>query len=209
MSRGHFSRQSSALELKTVKLDGKLHTVDSDLERMKNKNTSHSTYERYKANLHAIFDGRAPLPTHIREIADLREGITAASDEATVEEEKDEKIEAPVKNLRRLSPTQNNYSLFTEALKKASTHDEMRGAVSALKEANHPFPADEDLLSKALTYPDEGVVLEVLDQMEALLDSHPSKNPRLLASRLEDAAFLSRPGLAKDRILKIKAKLKA
>ena len=89
------------------------------------------------------------------------------------------------------------------------TPEEMRRAVSACREAGHPFPADEDLLSKVLTYPDEDVVGEILDRLETLFQSQPSKNPRLLVSRLDDAALLIRPGAAKDRILEMKAKLKS
>jgi hypothetical protein len=85
----------------------------------------------------------------------------------------------------------------------------MRRAVAALKEAGHNFPSDEDLLSKALTFPDETIVMELLEQLEALLESQPSKNPRLLVSRLDDAALSIRPGAAKDRISKMKAKLKS
>jgi hypothetical protein len=183
MSRGHFSRESNALDLN------------------KSGNTS---YERYKANLHAIFDGKAPLPTGLRELA----GVGAA---APVEQTKEDVIEVTplAKSSRRRSAVQSPYSLFTEALKRASTHDEMQHAVAAFKEAKHEFPSDEDLLSKVLTHPDEDIVLEVLCHLEALFAAQPPKNSRLLVTRLEDAAFLSKPGAAKDRILKMKAKYRA
>lgn len=209
MSRGHYSRQSNALETKTVRLDGKSHASDNDLDRLKSKSSSHSSYERYKANLHAIFDGKAPLPTHIREIAEIRDG-TAQTLEVTEAIAPAPKPEAPApKSQRRLSPNQSPYSLFTEALRKSSTPEEIRRAVLAFREAGHAFPADEDLLSKALTFPDEDVVLELLGQLEGLLECQASKNPRLLASRLDDAALSIRPGVAKERIAKIKAKLKS
>lgn len=206
MSRGHYSRHSNALEVKTVRMDGKSASLDSELERLKNRASEHSSYERYKANLHAIFEGRAPLPEHIREIAELREGTTPATPEPVQVVEK-----APVvasKSQRRLSPSQNPYGLFTEALKRASTPDEIRRAVDAFREAGHRFPADEELLSKAITYANDESVNDLLDQLEALLETQPSKSPRLLASRLQDSAF-SRHGAAKERILKIITRLRA
>lgn len=185
MSRGHFSRESNAVDL---------------------KKTGNASYERYKESLHAIFDGRAPLPDRIRELA----GLEPATAPAPTPEVKPVDVQVPpAKNSRRLSNGQSAYSLFTEALKRASTHEEMQRAVAALKEAGHPFPADEDLLSKVLTHPDEAVVVEVLDKLEVLYASQAPKSPRLLVSRLEDAAFMTKPGVAKDRILKMKATYRA
>lgn len=169
------------------------------------KQNSHTSYERYKANLHAIFDGRAPMPAHIQ-------GLAGAQDPAS--ESKPEIPQAPVepaaaKAVRRRSVGQNPYSIFVEALKRASTHDEMQRAVGALKEAGLSLPADEDLLSKVLTHPDENLVAEVLELLEGLFGGHPPKSPRLLLTRLEDAAFLCKPGATKDRILAMKAKYRA
>jgi hypothetical protein len=177
-----------------------------DIDSLKNtsKSEAHTSYERYKANLHAIFDGRAPMPAHIRDLNN--------PDAPAAVEVKDEVVaaEPPVAKIsRRRSSGQNPASLFTEALKQASTHEEMQRAVAALKEAKLEFPADEDLLSKVLTHPDEDIVIEVLNQLDALFAAHPPKNARLLATRLEDAAFQTKPGIAKDRIVSLKAKYRA
>lgn len=204
MARGYFSTQPSGTDKRTVKTDEKMQKEDRNLEKPRTNN-AHTSYERYKASLHAIFDGRAPMPTHLRDISEHKEA-------GPLDLEPDiSAIQAPAKASkpsRRLSSTQLPYSVFTEALKRASTHDEMRRSVEALLEASHPFPEDEDLLSKALTYPSEDFVIGLLDKLEAILDAHPPKNPRLLASRLDDAAFSTRPGAAKDRILALKEKLK-
>jgi len=171
-----------------------------------NKN-SHTSYERYKANLHAIFDGKAPLPSHIRDLAG-----TGVENSQPVLEPKEEKVEiapeaATSKTVRRRSVSQNPYSVFVEALKRASTHDEMQRAANALKEAGLSFPPDEDLLSKVLTHPDEVLVTDALCKLEGLYESQAPKSPRLLMTRLEDAAFTHK-GTTKDRILALKAKFR-
>lgn len=170
---------------------------------------SHTSYERYKAKLHAIFDGRAPLPDHLREANSQGEEEPKKHAEKTQSETQIGEKPATSKTQRRLSPSSNPHTLFVEALKKASTPDEMRRAVSAIREAGLELPHDEDLLSKVLTYPDETVVLDVLAQLESLLKRGAAKNPRLLVSRLDDAAFECRPGQAMDRILRLKEKLKS
>ena len=184
---------------------GQKETLDRNISTVKN---NHSSYERYKAKLHAIFDGRAPLPEHLRENSPLRE-LVPEPPMAIIAEPKE--VQRPVSSgvQRRLSPSNNAYGIFIDALKKASTTEEMKGAVSALKEANLPFPQDEDLLSKVLTYPDNAVVLEALDQLETLLAKISPKNPRLLISRLDNATFECGPGQTKERIQKIKEKLKS
>lgn len=167
------------------------------------RSLDNSSYERYKASLHAIFDGRAPLPTRIRDLANAETPSAQEAPKETVPEP------APVKSTRRRSAGTSSYSIFIEALKQASTHEEMQRAVGALKEAKLSFPAEEDLLSKVLTHPDEAIVLEVLDHLDALFTTQAPKSPRLLATRLEDAAFLCKPGIAKDRILAMKQKFRA
>jgi len=178
-------------------------SLDTDLKFT--KQNSHTSYERYKANLHAIFDGRAPMPAHIRDLSGVETQAT---------EPKPEIPQAPVeptasKAVRRRSVGQNPYSIFVEALKRASTHEEMQRSVGALKEAGLSLPEDEDLLSKVLTHPDEGLVTEVLEKLEGLFAGHAPKSPRLLLTRLEDAAFLCKPGATRDRILAMKAKYRA
>lgn len=177
-------------------------SLDTDFKF--NKQNSHSSYERYKANLHAIFDGRAPMPAHIQ-------GLVGA--ETPAPEPKADVPQTPVepaaKAIRRRSVGQNPYSIFVEALKRASTHDEMQRSVNALKEAGLSLPADEDVLSKILTHPSEDLVSEVLDRLEALYEGQAPKSPRLLLTRLEDAAFLCKPGATRDRILAMKAKYRA
>ena len=59
-----FSRFSHAMDTKRVRMDGSVSP--QPVEDKASKKASDSTVERYKAHLHAIFDGKKPLPDHIR-----------------------------------------------------------------------------------------------------------------------------------------------
>lgn len=125
-------------------------------------------YEKYKANLHALFDGKK-----------------------RVEDFSAPQIKVAVKPTRRTSGTPVfSYDIFLEAIKRSVTPDEVTRTINALVDAGHQIPMDEEILSKALIHRDESVVMNMLAKLGELLDKHPAKNPRLLKTRLENLALI-------------------
>ncbi len=190
MSHGHLDRFSNALESKRVRTNGSAGSASPKANQTKN-----TTYEKYKASLHAFFDGKAPLPDHIRSLAPSAEAesVPAETPHLPVNHEgiKIEK-KGVERSSRRLStacaPT---YDVFIEAIKRSTTPDEITRTIDALFEAEHELPADEDILSKGLSHRDEDVVLNILQRLEQLLTTQPVKSSRLLKTRIENAALLT------------------
>lgn len=138
---------------------------------------SSRAYEKYKSNLHALFDGK----------------IRLASDLAS---------EPPVKNPRRLSGTPLfGYDLFLEAIKRSTTPDEVTRTVNALLEAGHQIPMDEEILSKALLHKDESVVMQMLASLKELLEKQPPRHVRLLKTRLENLLLIGSGSEIKQQVL--------
>lgn len=167
MSQGHFNRFST------------------------NPAPRNSAYEKYKASLHAFFDGKVPLPETIRQMA-------PQADEA----KKPERIS------RRLSSNAPaGYDIFVEAIKRSSTPDEVNRTVEAFLESGFELPQDEEILSKALAYRDENVVKGILQKLGEMIAAHPSKSPRLLKTRLENASLLTSSSEIKELCQSIRAQL--
>jgi hypothetical protein len=192
MSQGHLDRFSSAPEGKRIRTN----SLSGSAFPRKVNQSKNTSYEKYKASLHAFFDGKAPLPGHIRSLATDAVSESATTKTALVsisksEAKKTEK-EPAERSLRRLStPRAPSYDVFIEAIKRSTTPDEITRTINALFEADHQLPADEDILSKGLSHRDEEVVLHILQELKQLLTSQPAKSPRLLKTRLENAALLT------------------
>lgn len=146
-------------------------------------NRSTRSYEKYKANLNAFFDGKVRLP--------------AATE-----------ISSNPKSTRRLSGTPVfGYDIFMEAIKRSATPDEVTRTINALLESGHQIPQDEEILSKALIHRDESMVISMLQRLQELLDKQPSKNPRLLKTRLENLLLISPTPELKTLVLSLQTRL--
>ncbi len=133
-------------------------------------------YEKYKANLHALFDGKKRI-----------EDFTAPQ------------VKVAVKPTRRTSGTPVfSYDIFLEAIKRSVTPDEVTRTINALIDSGHQIPMDEDILSKALIHRDESVVLTMLTKLGELLNKNPVKNARLLKTRLENLLLISAASEVKE-----------
>jgi hypothetical protein len=138
-------------------------------------NRSTKAYEKYKANLNALFDGKIKMPEHLQMQA------TPAP-----------MISANPKSTRRLSGTPTfGYDIFMEAIKRSATPDEVTRTINALLESGHQIPQDEEILSKALIHRDESMVVSMLQKLKELLDKQGPKSPRLLKTRLENLLLIS------------------
>ena len=191
MSQGHLDRFSNALDTKRVRTNGSSGSASPN----KASQTKNTTYEKYKASLHAFFDGKAPLPDHIRSLSPgtETENVQVVTSHLPVDPEEVKAEKKPVARLprRRSTASAPTYDVFIEAIKRSTTPDEITRTIDALFEAEHPLPADEDILSKGLSHRDEDVVLHILQTLEQLLASQPVKSPRLLKTRIENAALLT------------------
>lgn len=186
MSQSQSARYSNSLDVHRVRTDGSRASVQ---DGPKSAN-SHTAYERYKAALHAIFDGKAPLPEHLKSLQQDSALSAPVLPQTLATPQAAPATPAATKTKRRLSSAPDNtYPIYIEALRRASTPDEIRRAIDSFREANYPLPEDEDLLAKTLTHPNEEAVLDALAKLEGLLAQSATRNPRLLASRLENAAL--------------------
>ena len=129
-------------------------------------NRTTRSYEKYKAHLNALFDGKAKA--------------------------NNPKAVNNPKSARRLSGTPTfSYEIYMEAIKRSTTPDEVTRTINAFLEAGHQIPYDEDILSKSLIHRDEGMVLTMLQKLKELLQRQEPRSPRLLKTRLENLLLLS------------------
>lgn len=145
-------------------------------------------YEKYKASLHAIFEGKAPLPGRIRQMMDENQDtqeppVAPISSEPCVQKEE--------KKPRRYSPGNNlQYKTLLQAIMQA----EQNNLVAKLDDflaAGFELPKDEEVLSKALMHPSQDVLVKILHQLQSYLQEQASKHPRLLKMRLENAKLMT------------------
>ncbi len=146
-------------------------------------NRSTKAYEKYKANLNALFDGKTKLPEHLRTLMPGEPIMPPAPLPVKP---------ANPKSGRRLSGTPVfGYDIFMEAIKRSATPDEVTRTINALLDSGHQIPQDEEILSKALIHRDESMVVSMLHKLKELLDKQGPKSPRLLKTRLENLLLIS------------------
>jgi len=161
-------------------------------------NRSSHAYEKYKANLNAFFDGKRKLPEHLKQLMPEEESA----------QEKPQAQKQSNRPLRRRSAAPLfSYEIFLEAIKRSVTPDEVTRTIDALLESGHQIPRDEDILSKAFIHRDESVVLKMLEKLSELLESKPSRNPRLLKTRLENLVLISSGSDIRDGVSQLLSKL--
>jgi hypothetical protein len=206
MSQGHLNRFSHTSEAKRSRTDGSNGSATPKAGVAQN-----TAYEKYKASLHAFFEGKAPIPEFIKQAAPGHETEDKKSAEAlkNLNEAKpagksDKKTE--LRPSRRLSSSSScGYDVFIEAIKRSTTPDEITRTVGALLEAGMTLPLDEEILSKALSHRDESVVVDILQKLSDLIATQPSKSPRLLKTRIENAALLASSSDIKELCLSLRA----
>ena len=125
------------------------------------------------------------LPDYKASLNNLFDNIGRTSSEADQPASK-ELARRPGRMLKQ--SVKSDTSIYLEAISRSCTQDEITNSYNALISAGLPLPDDEDLLSKGLTHKSEEVALKLAQRLSELLETQTPKNPRLLRSRLENAA---------------------
>lgn len=216
------SAGKNSLEPTRVRTDGSRNEGNDFEERLKARVAQNTAYEKYKASLHAYFNGEAPLPDHLREMLATRPGAEAVFGEPdTVEAEpalepkkkkgKGKGKRAPERDgterraRRMVSSNGSDYASLVEAVRKAASPRESEQSVDALKAAGHALPLDAEVLSKALGHSNDDVISEALRGLLSIADQ--VKSPRLLRTRLDNVVLLTRSGEVKGLCEELKARL--
>jgi hypothetical protein len=170
-----------------------------------------SSYERYKQQLHAFFNGDKPLPDHLRDMLATRPGATDHGfDEAevdaataTADAAKPAPKKAPKKGRaapradddgarRRVVAASADDLILIEGIRKATSPREVQAAVDALLARGLPLPKDAEVLGKALSHADDAVLEQALAGLkELILEGGYKGNATLLKTRLKNVALLS------------------
>ena len=168
-----------------------------------------TSYERYKQQLHAFFNGDKPLPDHLKTMLATRPGAAdhgfAADDDAADaapaadpsavrkgRAAKAKKPDADDAQRRRVVAGSAEDVVLADAIRKASSPREVQAAIDALLARGYPLPMDADVLGKALGHSDDGVLEKALEGLVALVAEGNFKgNPTLLKTRLKNVALLS------------------
>lgn len=140
-----------------------------------------SAYDRYKASLHAIFDGKAPLPKH------LQEGFSEPSE--IVSEAKMPEAKEPITPTKKRRLQQSTKSILGSLLAKirdSSSKTEITAAIDALQASGFELPNEELFLSKALNHSSPNIQEGALLCLDGLADTHKIVNFRLLKQRLDN-----------------------
>lgn len=193
-----------------------------------------SSYERYKQQLHAFFNGDKPLPENLRDMLATRPGASqhgfdedevAAADAAAAESA----AAAAPKKPRKSSVTRSNRPasadddasrrrvgatssaddlLLIEAIRKATSPREVQASVDALLAAGLPLPKDAEVLGKALAHADDSVLEQALSGLRDLvLEGAFRGNATLLKTRLKNVALLSSSSSVRELCTEVSGRL--
>jgi len=108
---------------------------------------------------------------------------------------------------RRTAPSPQQ--LWIDKIRNSSSSIEVKDAALAMKELGFPLPDDEEILAKVLGQDDEELLLEALEKIELLLATQPSRNPRILKTRLDQAALSSGSVKIRAKCQALRAKVSA
>lgn len=206
MSNPRPPRSSSAGAPGRVRMDGT--RVESDERPSPSGKPAASSYERYKQQLHAFFNGDKPLPDHLRDMLATRPGASDHGFEAGEEPAPVETKAPPKKNgkktttrdavvaddaaRRRVVAASADDLVLVEAIRKATSPREVQASVDALLQRGLPLPKDAEILGKALSHADDAVLEQALQGLkELILDGSFKGNATLLKTRLKNVALLS------------------
>lgn len=205
MSNPRPPRSSSAGAPGRVRMDGT--RVEADAAPPPGKPAA-SSYERYKQQLHAFFNGDKPLPDHLRDMLATRPGASDHGFEADEEAAAPVEVKAPPKkggkktttrdavaddaSRRRVVAVSADDLVLIEAIRKATSPREVQASVDALLGRGLPLPKDAEILGKALSHADDAVLEQALAGLkELILDGSFKGNATLLKTRLKNVALLS------------------
>jgi hypothetical protein len=164
-----------------------------------------SSYERYKQELHAFFNGDKPLPDHLRDMLATRPGASAhgfEADESAAPVEvksstkkagkKTKEAVAEDSGRRRVVGVAADDVVLMEAIRRATSPREIQSAVDAMLARGLPLPKDAEILGKALSHADDAVLEQALTGLKDLIVEGSFRgNATLLKTRLKNAALLS------------------
>jgi hypothetical protein len=202
MSNPRPPRGSSTGSPSRVRMDGT--RVETD-DRPAPSKPAASSYERYKQELHAFFNGDKPLPDHLRDMLATRPGASAHGFEADESAAPVEVKPSPKKASKKAKETSVEDGgrrrvvgvavddvVLMEAIRKATSPREIQSAVDALLARGLPLPKDAEILGKALSHADDAVLEQALTGLKDLIVEGSFRgNATLLKTRLKNAALLS------------------
>ena len=218
MSSSRPSRNSTSVagEPTRVRMDGTRAEPDASRPGGRvNGGSGGTSYERYKQQLHAFFNGDKPLPDHLKTMLATRPGAAdhgfasdddgdndnpeaaaSAAAEATPGRKgraaKAKKADVDDAQRRRVVAGSAEDVVLADAIRKASSPREVQAAVDALLARGYPLPMDADVLGKALGHGDDAVLEKALQGLLALVTDGAFKgNPTLLKTRIKNVALMS------------------
>lgn len=219
------SDMKNTMDPTRVRTDGSRTSERDELEeRIRARVAQNSAYEKYKASLHAYFNGDSPLPSHLRdmlatrpgaeqvfgeeEVANAKSNLTAAAARKPAKGNKAKRPERDAgerKTRRMVSGRGDDYAALVEAIRKSGSPRESEQSVNALLAQGHPLPEDGEVLSKALGHSDEAVIGDALRGLLRIADE--VKSPRLLRTRLDNVALLARSAEVRGLCEELKGRL--
>jgi hypothetical protein len=218
------NQSKNSLEPARVRADGTRGESNELEERIKARVAQNSAYEKYKASLHAYFNGDAPLPDNLREMLATRPGaeeVLGESAQNTPEDcganqsrkaksgkgkrDRNANGNGEKRTRRMVSSKGNDFASLVEAIRKSTSPREGEQSVNALLAAGHALPTDAEILSKALGHSDEAVIEQALRGLLNIPDE--VKSPRLLRTRLDNVALLARTSEVRSLCEELKSRL--
>ncbi|MBM4280652.1 MAG: hypothetical protein FJ137_07780 [Deltaproteobacteria bacterium] len=190
-----------------------------------------TSYERYKQQLHAFFNGDKPLPDHLRTMLATRpgaseHGFAADDDEAAASPGAGAAPHAPSTSpprnargprkaegaddggRRRVVAGAADDVQLADAIRKASSPREVQAAVDALLSRGYPLPMDADVLGKALGHSDDAVLAKALSGLLGLVGEGTfAGNATLLKTRVRNVALLSSSSAVRELCATLTARL--
>lgn len=181
----------NSLRPKRVRTDGALASATPSNRRGQKANTA---YEKYKADLHAMFEGKKPLPEHMQDmLGTAKAPVVPAGADAVFGRAKASKPSGKPerRTRRRVASGKETYASLLDSVRAANSAGDVTQAVDKLLAGGHQLPDDDEILSKALSHQDDAVLDRVVAQLEGLGPSFAFRSPRLLRTRLESAALMT------------------
>jgi hypothetical protein len=179
-----------------------------------------TSYERYKQQLHAFFNGDKPLPDHLRTMLATRPGAQEHGFSADEEPEHEAPASAPAPTgqagrsrskkkqpavvedatgRRRVVAGAADDVVLADAIRRASSPREVQTAIDAFLARGYPLPMDPDVLGKALGHSDDDVLEKALAGLLTLVNEGNFKgNATLLKTRIKNVALLSSSSAVRD-----------
>ena len=195
--------RSSVTEPQRVRMDGS-KDKEAATPKPKGGGRAGSSYEKYKQELHAFFDGKRELPENLKEMLSTRpgaqdHGFTPSEEGPPTPQKKSTKKRKSKKNKaapkpegrRRITARTDRKNTMIAALKKASSPSTIVEAIDQLLEARYTIPLDEDILSKALSHPSDDVLCQALKSLLELSEEETLKGGALMKTRLQNIRLVT------------------